>query len=59
MVRREAMTPTPDGVLSTSEIWVVKPDEEATEFAEAVLKLDDEKLVEVLEIKQEDDLPKL
>lgn len=28
MVRRKAMTPTPDGVLSTSEIWVVKPEEE-------------------------------
>jgi hypothetical protein len=22
------MTPTPDGVLSTSEVWVVKPEEE-------------------------------
>ena len=22
------MTPTPDGVLSTSEVWIVKPDED-------------------------------
>ena len=53
------MTPTPEGILTTSEVWVVKPDEDTTEFAEAVLKLDDEKLVEVLEIENEDDLPKL
>jgi hypothetical protein len=36
--------PTPDGVLSTSEIWVVKPDEET--------------VIPVIE-EQEDDLPKL
>ena len=39
------MTPTPDGVLSTSEIWVVKPDED--------------KVIPVIEEEQEDDLPKL
>jgi hypothetical protein len=38
------MTPVPHGVISTSEGPV-----EPTEFAEAVLELDDEKLVEAIE----------
>jgi hypothetical protein len=38
------MTPTPEGILSTSEIWVAKPEEEV--------------VIPVIE-EQEDDLPKL
>jgi hypothetical protein len=51
MAKGEAMTPTPEGVITTTDI--LQPAPEATEFAEAVLKLDDEKLVEVIEVKEE------
>ena len=40
--------PTPNGDISTSQIWSQAPVEEV-ELAEAVLELDDEKLVEVVE----------
>jgi hypothetical protein len=36
--------PTPEGILTTSEVWVVKPDED--------------KVIPAIE-EQEDDLPKL
>ena len=42
------MAPTPNGDISTSQIWSEAPAEEV-ELAEAVLKLDDEKLVEAVE----------
>ena len=51
--------PTPEGQLTTSQLWSEKSDDVSIELAEAVLKLDDEELVEVLEIEQADDLPEL
>lgn len=42
--------PTPDGIISSSQIWVVKPDDgKLVPVEEAVVE----------EEKQEDDLPKL
>lgn len=43
------MTPTPEGQLTTSEVWVVKPDEGKVVPVEEA----------VVEEEQEDDLPKL
>jgi predicted peptidase len=43
------MTPTPDGIISSSQIWVVKPDEGKVVPVEEA----------VIEEEQEDDLPKL
>jgi hypothetical protein len=52
MARGETMTPVPEGIITTTDI--LQPSVEATEFAEAVLNLDDEKLVEVIEVKEEE-----
>ena len=52
MARGETMTPVPEGIITTTDI--LQPSVEATEFAEAVLKLDDEKLVEAIEVKEEE-----
>ena len=43
--------PVPGGEITSTETWGLVPPvtEEATEFAEAVLELDDEKLVEAIE----------
>jgi predicted peptidase len=41
--------PTPDGIISSSQIWVVKPDEGKVVPVEEA----------VIEEEQEDDLPKL
>ena len=45
------MTPVPEGIISTST-----GPAEATEFAEAVLELDDESLVEAIEEAVEEEL---
>jgi hypothetical protein len=52
MARGETMTPVPEGIITTTDI--LQPVPEATEFAEAVLNLDDDKLVEAIEVKEEE-----
>ena len=52
MARGETMTPVPEGIITTTDI--LQPVPEVTEFAEAVLNLDDDKLVEAIEVKEEE-----